>query len=173
MSKRNILHMNTENRVSFSVSGVIYGGAVIALTAASIILIYHGYFRAGHISNVVAIMISVFIGVSVSVAGFVLWLSTILGHYSLASYLESTDPSPNGPYSFVRCPDKSGVMLFCSGIIICVHNFYLMCLPFLFWFALGILMIAADDRINRKKYGERYREYCRRINRCLPWFPGR
>ena len=69
--------MNTENRVSFSVSGVIYGGAVIALTAASIILISHGYFRAGHISNVVAIMISVFIGVSVSVAGFVLWLSTV------------------------------------------------------------------------------------------------
>ena len=165
--------MNTENRVPFSVSGVIYGGAVIALTAASIILTFHGYFRVGHISNVVAIMISVFIGIWVSVTGFVLWLSTVLGHYSLESYLSSTDPSPNGPYSFVRCPDKSGVMLLCSGIIICVHNRYLMCLPFLFWFALEILMIVADDRINRKKYGERYKEYCRRINRCLPWFPGR
>lgn len=51
-------------------------------------------------------------------------------------------------------------------------NYALLILPFLYWFFMTILMKNTEEKWLYELYGEEYKEYCRRVNRCIP-FPGR
>ena len=39
-----------------------------------------------------------------------------------------------------------------------------------FWLSLTILMKCTEEKWLAKLYGEAYLEYCKKVNRCLPWF---
>ena len=34
-----------------------------------------------------------------------------------------------------------------------------------------ILMKATEEKWLRELYGKEYEDYCKRVNRCWPWFP--
>lgn len=70
-----------------------------------------------------------------------------------------------GPYYGV------GIMFMCSGAIFIAHNAWLLFLPIVFWAAMTILMKETEEKWLAKLYGQEYRDYCKKVNRCLPWFP--
>lgn len=76
-----------------------------------------------------------------------------------------------GIYSVVRNPIYSGLVLNCTGVLLIAHNVWLLILPFIFWIALTILMKCSEEKWLLKLYGDQYVEYCKRVNRCIPWFP--
>ena len=77
-----------------------------------------------------------------------------------------------GVYSVVRNPIYSAWLFFCTGILLLTGNLYFALPLFLFfWLYLTILMKHTEEKWLTKLYGDSYREYCKKVNRCLPWFP--
>ena len=77
----------------------------------------------------------------------------------------------HGVYSVVRNPIYSAWLFICTGALFLYGNPYLALTLFLiFWLSLTILMKCTEEKWLTKLYGEAYLEYCKKVNRCLPWF---
>lgn len=74
-------------------------------------------------------------------------------------------------YAVVRNPIYSAWLFICTGALFLYENPYLALTLFLiFWLYLTILMKYTEEKWLAKLYGESYLEYCKKVNRCLPWF---
>lgn len=77
----------------------------------------------------------------------------------------------HGVYSVVRNPIYSAWLFICTGTLFLYGNPYLALLLFsIFWLSLTILMKHTEEKWLTKLYGEAYLEYCKKVNRCFPWF---
>ena len=77
----------------------------------------------------------------------------------------------HGIYSVVRNPIYSAWLFICTGTLFLYGNPYLALLLFsIFWLSLTILMKYTEEKWLTKLYGEAYLIYCKKVNRCLPWF---
>ena len=77
----------------------------------------------------------------------------------------------HGVYSIVRNPIYSAWLFICTGTLFLYGNLYLALTLFLiFWLSLTILMKYTEEKWLTELYGEAYLEYCKKVNRCLPWF---
>ncbi len=77
----------------------------------------------------------------------------------------------HGVYAVVRNPIYSAWLFICTGTLFLYGNPYLaLLLFFTFWLSLTILMKHTEEKWLTKLYGEAYLEYCKKVNRCLPWF---
>ena len=43
---------------------------------------------------------------------------------------------------------------------------------FFYWIFMTVLMKCTEEKWLKNLYGGEYEEYCRRVNRCIPWLPG-
>ena len=77
----------------------------------------------------------------------------------------------HGVYAVVRNPIYSAWLFICTGTLFLYGNPYLALLLFsVLWLSLTILMKCTEEKWLTKLYGEAYLEYCKKVNRCLPWF---
>ncbi len=74
-----------------------------------------------------------------------------------------------GVYAYVRNPIYSAFMIACTGALLIAGNLWLLVLPFLYWGFMTVLMKNTEEKWLRDLYGEEYIEYCKRVNRCIPW----
>ena len=80
----------------------------------------------------------------------------------------------HGVYSVVRNPIYSAWLFICTGTLFLYGNPCLALILFLiFWLFLTILMKCTEEKWLTKLYGAAYLEYCKKVNRCLPWFPNK
>lgn len=77
----------------------------------------------------------------------------------------------NGSYRFVRNPRYSTFLLVEAGLIFLCHNLYLLIIPFIFWLEMTIVLKRTEEKWLTELYGQEYTDYCKRVNRCIPWFP--
>ena len=151
--------------------GPYYGAGVIALTAAGIALSAAGVLRAGRIGARAWIIALAVLGAALIVGGFLLWRAAALGKARIDEYIESNTLCTTGAYRVVRNPCYSGIALMCTGALLCAHNLFLLPLPVLYWAAMTVLMKCTEEKWLAALYGQEYRDYCARVNRCIPWFP--
>ncbi len=52
------------------------------------------------------------------------------------------------------------------------NNLWLMVLPVVYWAFMTVLMKNTEEKWLKDLYGAEYVEYCRRVNRCIPWKRG-
>lgn len=74
-----------------------------------------------------------------------------------------------GVYAWVRNPIYSAFLIACTGGLLICGNLFLLILPFIYWAFMTILMKNTEEKWLRKLYGKEYDEYCKRVNRCIPW----
>lgn len=156
-----------DNKKHLPVYGVgpIYGICVIAATVIGIILsctdvISTGKFAALKVPFIV-------IGVLIAALGFFVWFKAA---FRIDKYLVSNELCTDGIYAVVRNPCYSGIMLICSGALFFANNLWLLILPMAYWAAMTILMKNTEEKWLHELYGQAYLDYCRRVNRCIPWF---
>jgi len=77
----------------------------------------------------------------------------------------------NGSYAFVRNPCYCVYLLGCTGALLLAHNPLLLVLPPLFWLEMTIVLKNTEEKWLTELYGQQYLDYCRQVNRCIPWFP--
>jgi len=110
------------------------------------------------------------IGIILIVLGIIVWaLAVIVAQ--IDKKIKENKLVTTGIYAWVRNPIYSGCMITSSGMVIAAGNVYFFFLPIVYWLFLTILMINSEEKWLRDLYGDEYEEYCKRVNRCIPFPP--
>lgn len=110
------------------------------------------------------------LGVLIILLGLIIYILAI--KIKITKAIKENRLLTTGVYSIVRNPIYSAWLLLCTGALLCSGSLILTLLLFLiFWAYLTILMKHTEEKWLTKLYGAPYTEYCKKVNRCLPWFP--
>lgn len=75
-----------------------------------------------------------------------------------------------GVYAYVRNPVYSAFLMMCTGALLLANNVFLLILPVIYWIFLTVLMKCTEEKWLANLYGREYVEYCKKVNRCIPFF---
>lgn len=145
---------------------IIYGQFVF--TAISIILTYKFDSKFPTI-NVLNILFKV-MGILLISSGLYLDLSAKLKS-KLFKSVEDNKLITDGVYSIVRNPVYSGALLACTGVVLIANNLILLFVPVICWLYMTLFLIKTEEKWLKELYGQEYVLYCKKVNRCIPWFP--
>ncbi|HKM22388.1 MAG TPA: isoprenylcysteine carboxylmethyltransferase family protein [Lachnospiraceae bacterium] len=157
----------SDNKKHLPIYGVgpFYGAGIISLTVIGIVLSCLGVFDFAKFQGTKIPFILV--GIFICLGGFLVWFKAA---FRIDRYIEHNELCTDGIYGIVRNPCYSGIMLMCSGALLIANNVALLLLPLLYWLAMTVLMKNTEEKWLYQLYGEQYQEYCRQVNRCIPWF---
>ncbi len=77
----------------------------------------------------------------------------------------------DGVYCIVRNPVYSGALLICIGAVCITNKLFLFGIVAVCWIYMTIFLINTEEKWLRNLYGQEYIDYCKNVNRCMPWFP--
>ena len=151
----------------FGVGPAIIAGQIM-ITVIGIIVSYSGYFEAGKIELLnIPLKIA---GIGLIVFGF--FLNYSAKHKSkLFEMVAQNKLITTGVYSIVRNPVYSAVFLACTGAVCVSNNLILFFIPVICWLYMTIFLKLTEEKWLTDLYGQEYIEYCKSVNRCIPWFP--
>lgn len=145
--------------------GPIYGVCIIAATLIGIILSCMNVIPAWNFS--VLKVPCIIIGILIAFTGFLVWFKAAL---RIDKYIVSNKLCTDGIYAIVRNPCYSGIMLMCTGALFIANNLFLLFLPVIYWMVMTVLMKHTEEKWLYDLYGKEYADYCKKVNRCIPWF---
>ena len=151
----------------FGVGPVIIAFQIL-ITVIGIIASYRGCFDAGKI-GLLNIPLKT-IGVVLIIFGFYLNYSA-KRKSKLFEMVAENKLITTGVYSIVRNPVYSAVLLACTGAVYIANNMFLFFIPVICWIYMTVFLKLTEEKWLADLYGEEYIEYCKKVNRCIPWFP--
>ncbi|MBO6114781.1 MAG: isoprenylcysteine carboxylmethyltransferase family protein [Lachnospiraceae bacterium] len=159
--------------------GPFYVATCFVLTVVGIVLSRAGLLESGGVEYTPVRSLPFVIGII-----FVFWLVGIIlivfGAYiwyaanfknKIDDNIKNNELVTTGIYASVRNPIYSGISIILTGILLTEENYWLLILPFVFWIFMTVLMKCTEEKWLTDLYGEEYQAYCKRVNRCIPWFP--
>lgn len=146
--------------------GPIYGAVIIAVTVAAVIAGHTAFFERGIIQ--VLRIPSAVVGVLLIVIGASLWYSAVF-RAKVDDGITNNRLVTTGVYALCRNPIYSAFMLFCTGALLISGNLFFYPLFFFYWIFMTVLMKCTEEKWLKNLYGREYEEYCREVNRCIPW----
>ena len=159
--------MSDKKHLSMYGVGPIYGGVIIAVTVVAVIAGHSNLFEAGIISVTRIPFIAV--GILIIAFGLGLWLGAIF-HSKIDSGITENQLVTNGVYAMCRNPIYTAFMFFCTGALLISGNVFFLPLFFFYWIFMTVLMKNTEEKWLLELYGNEYTDYCKRVNRCIPWF---
>ncbi|MCR5090971.1 MAG: isoprenylcysteine carboxylmethyltransferase family protein [Oscillospiraceae bacterium] len=145
---------------------IVYGMA--ALTAVGIVLC--AYILKTGMLNSPWILIFRTAGGVIIVLGLVIWLIGALGS-GMDENIAENRLKTDGVYAWVRNPMYTGWWFLFSGISLMWHNAWVLLTIAFNWGIMTVALKKTEEKWLQKLYGAEYEEYCKRVNRCIPWFP--
>ena len=139
------------------------------VTAVCIWLANKGYIP-GKIDNKAIKLVFLIIGIALIIEGIVLFFGADLNG-NLQENIKANQLKTNGSYKYVRNPCYCLFLLGCTGVLFIFVNWVLLVLPFLFWILMTIVLKNTEEKWLTNLYGQEYIDYCKRVNRCIPWLP--
>lgn len=110
------------------------------------------------------------VGALLMVGGFMLWYIGAL-RSGMDENITDNKLKTDGIYAWVRNPMYSGWGMFMVGVSFLWHNYCLLIAPALCWGLMTVVLENTEEKWLLKTYGTEYQNYCKRVNRCIPWFP--
>ena len=110
------------------------------------------------------------VGILLIIFGFYLDLSAKYKS-KLFKHVEENKLITDGVYAYTRNPVYSGGFLICVGAIFIANNLLLFIVPIICWIYMTIFLIKTEEVWLKDLYGQEYIEYCKKVNRCIPWMP--
>lgn len=148
--------------------GPFYLVPIVLLTAASVMLSIKGIIPQFFLRNHLIHILFYAIGVFFIALGCILWVKAVLVNKIDVS-IKRNKLFISGVYAYVRNPIYSAFFFSCSGALFLCGNVYGLVLPPLFYLYLTVLMKRTEEKWLHKLYGVEFENYCRRVNRCIPW----
>lgn len=148
--------------------GPVYVIIIVILTTTCIVLSQMGVLPYLRIRATIAVFHTA--GTIFFVAGIWLWVSAAIKERLQDNIIENKLIT-TGVYSVVRNPIYSAFSFVLTGVLLIYGNLYLFPLSLLYWALLTIMMRATEEKWLLEQFGDEYRDYCKRVNRCIPWLP--
>lgn len=102
--------------------------------------------------------------------GLVIWLVGAIGS-GMDDNIAENRLKTDGIYAWVRNPMYTGWWFLFSGLILIWHNAWLLLTIPINWAVMTVVLKRTEEKWLKELYGEEYQDYCRLVNRCVPWFP--
>ena len=148
--------------------GPVYGAVIILLTVLGIALTQSGAVPAVRY-GLFRIPLTI-VGIALILLGAWMWYSAVF-RAKVDEHITGNTLAVTGIYAWVRNPIYSAFLLACTGALLLANNLWLLILPVVFWLYLTVLMKCTEERWLAALHGEQYADYCRQVNRCIPWPP--
>lgn len=158
--------MKNEKHLSMYGVGPVYGAVIIAVTIAAVIAGHTAFFESGIIQELK--IPSVIIGVLLIIFGIYLWTGAVFCA-KVDDGITNNRLVTTGVYALCRNPIYSAFMFFCTGALLISGNVVFYPLFFFYWGFMTVLMKCTEEKWLKNLYGKEYEEYCKRVNRCIPW----
>lgn len=110
------------------------------------------------------------VGYIIILLGIIICLGADKGD-KLKSNIKENHLKTDGSFRFVRNPRYSTFLFVEFGLALVCHNLYLLIIPVLFWIEMTIVLKSTEEKWLTELYGQEYIEYCKKVNRCIPFFP--
>ena len=114
----------------------------------------------------------IIIGIMLILLGAWLWFSSNF-KVKIDAYIKENHLVTSGVYSMVRNPIYSAFFLVCIGAFFIETNIILFVLPVVYYAYMTVFLIKTEEKWLSELYGQEYEEYCKNVNRCIPWTPKR
>ena len=147
--------------------GPIYAVSCLLLTAFGLFLKKKGFLNGGDLAGLKSEAMR--IGFMLIFIGVALWIYAVLIQ-RISKEISSGHLVTIGIYSIVRNPIYLAFLCVCTGILIAAHNVYLLIIPVVLYIFLTVLMKQTEEKWLLDKFGSEYIEYCKHVNRVIPWF---
>lgn len=162
--------MNDKGHLPFFGPGPIYVAVILTITVAAFLCRNMPILAAGYFPKVKVPLMA--LGVLLVLFGVFLWIKAVVLD-KIDDNIKINKLVTTGAYAWVRNPIYSAFMIICTGVIMIIGNLFFFVLPVLFWVFLTFLMKHTEEKWLLDLYGDEYGDYCRKVNRCIPWFPKR
>lgn len=159
--------MKNKNHLPMYGVGPIYGFVIIAVTVAAVVAGQYPFFKSGIITGLK--LPSAVVGLLLIIFGAFLWYGAVF-RARVDDGITENRLVVAGVYSMVRNPIYSAFMFFCTGALLISGNLFFYPLFFFYWIFMTLLMKFTEEKWLHNLYGSEYEEYCRQVNRCIPWF---
>ena len=160
---KNKEHLSGKNHLPLYGVGPVYVAVIITVTMAGILL---SQFKIiAYLSFPIIRMVLLMIGFLLVAVGAALWFLAVF-RAKIDDGITNNHLVTDGVYALVRNPIYSAFLSVCTGTLMIYGNLWLLILSVLYW-----LFLTAEEKWLKNLYGAEYEEYCRRVNRCIPWFP--
>ena len=146
--------------------GPVYVAVIIAVTVTAVIAGKNAAFEMGRTASLKIPLFSM--GILLIVLGVYLWAGALF-QSKIDSHITENRLATTGVYAMVRNPIYSAFMFFCTGALMIAGNLFFLPLFFFYWIFMAVLMKYTEEKWLKNLYGREYEEYCRRVNRCIPW----
>ena len=147
--------------------GPIYAVSCLLLTAFGLFLKKKGFLNGGDLPGLKSEAMR--IGFMLIFIGVALWIYAVLIQ-RISKEISSGHLVTIGIYSIVRNPIYLAFLCVCTGILVTEHNVYLLIFPVVFYIFLTVLIKQTEEKWLLDKFGLEYTEYCKHVNRVIPWF---
>ena len=145
--------------------GPLYGAITVALTVAGCVvgsLVHFG--RVPQFKTPLLIL-----GILLIVYGVSLWIRAVLVA-KLDDNIKENRLVTGGVYAHVRNPIYSAIMFACTGALCITGNLLFLPLFFAFRALMTVMMKNTEEKWLLDRFGKRYSDYCKHVNRAIPWF---
>lgn len=112
------------------------------------------------------------IGIILILLGVWMWFSSNF-KTKIDVCIKENHLATTGVYSMVRNPIYSAFFLVCIGAFLIEENIILFIFPAIYYAYMTVFLIKTEEKWLSELYGQEYEEYCKSVNRCIPWIPKR
>ena len=147
--------------------GPIYAVSCLLLTVFGLFLKKKGFLNGGDLPGLKSEAMR--IGFMLIFIGVALWIYAVLIQ-RISKEISSGHLVTIGIYSIVRNPIYLAFLCVCTGVLVTAHNVYLLIIPVVLYIFLTVLMKQTEEKWLLEKFGTEYVEYCKHVNRVIPWF---
>ena len=146
--------------------GPIYGIGISAISILFMVLSKRSFLKSGDASNLKALFIV--LGILFIIGGIAIWVAAVV-LAKIDDGIKTNTLVTHGIYSYCRNPIYTAVTFVNIGALLVMHNYWLLILPFCYWAFMTVLMKHTEEKWLYDMFGEEYTDYCKRVNRCIPW----
>lgn len=150
--------------------GPIYGAVSVCLTVLFCILSGRGYLSSGIFPQMKTQFIIT--GIILIILAVMLWIKAVIID-KIDDNIINNKLKTTGAYAWVRNPIYTAVLMVCTGVLFICGNVWGLLLPVFIWLFLSALLKFTEEKWLSELYGDEYKEYCRNVNRVIPWFDRR
>lgn len=145
--------------------GPLYVSIILITTIVFIILSHLEYIPRFNIEKLTLLL--TLVGIILIILSCYMWYKSVIKD-KVDKYISKGKLLTTGIYSYTRNPIYSAFTMLSLGMILIENNYYLLILPFIYWIFLTILMILTEEKWLQKEFGKEYKEYKKKVNRCIP-----
>lgn len=148
--------------------GPFYAASIFALTLAALLL--NGFHvLPGFRFRPVELLLKL-VGTACILAAGLLWCNAVITS-KITQHIRKNELVTSGAYAWVRNPIYSAIMLLMWGLLLWSGNLLLLILCPVYPLLMTVMLKPTEEKWLTELYGEAYLDYCKKVNRCLPWPP--